>query len=245
MRVRVEGPDSSTKPALVFIHGAGGSATIWLDLFRHFERSRRVVALDLPGHGQSEPFHDVSDSNRIQKYADAVLFACAELKIDRAVLVGHSMGGLVALAAAAASPASVVGLVLLASAPGLKPSKDMLAALAEKREQHASLMEPLMWSAATARDTIERWSKTTMSADPDVTIADFRACAAFDAATVLQPTLLIGGQDDPLCSPRFMAKGAARLPAGELQVVSDASHFMFLERPDISIAAIERFLSFV
>ena len=245
MRVRVEGPDSSQPTPLVFIHGAGSSATIWLDLFRHFERSRRVVALDLPGHGQSEPWHDVADVDRIRCYADAVQHACAHLKIDRAVLVGHSMGGLVALACAAAHPDKVAGLVLIASAPGLRPSKEMLTALADRREQHAELMESLAWSPTTARDTVERWSKTTMSADPDVTLADLRACGAFEAATVLQPTLLLAGQDDLLCSPRFMQKGAARLPGADLQFVPDAGHFLFLERPDSSIAAIERFLSFV
>ena len=244
MRVRVEGPASS-RPSLVFIHGAGASATLWLDLFRHFERSRQVVALDLPGHGQSGPLHHVADADRIQRYADAVEYACTQLRIERAVLVGHSMGGLVALTAAAASPARVAGLVLVASAPGLKSSKELLDTFAERREEHVQLMESLAWAPSTPRETIDRWSKTTMSADPELTIADFRACAAFDAATVLQPTLLIGGQDDRLCSPRFMAKGTATLPAGELLVVPDAGHYVFLEQPEIVIAAIERFLSFV
>ena len=244
MRVRIEGPASS-KPSLVFIHGAGGSATLWLDVFRHFERSRQVLALDLPGHGQSEPWHDVVDADRIRRYADAVEFACAQLQVERAILIGHSMGGLVALAASAAFPARVAGLVLIASAPGLNPSQEMLATFAEKREEHVELMESLAWSPATSRETIDRWSRTTMSADPELTIADLRACGAFDAATVLQPTLLIGGQDDRLCSPRFMAKGTAQLPAGELLVVPDAGHYVWLEQPDIAIAAIERFVSFV
>src|SRR5205823_2618356 len=110
LRVRDEG-ESKTAP-LVCIHGAGSSSVIFMNVVRRVSARRRVVAIDLPGHGQSDRWNAPSEIS-IDLYRDAVGTVCANLKIERAVLLGHSMGGLVALSAAAAWPERVAGLVLV------------------------------------------------------------------------------------------------------------------------------------
>src|SRR5215475_27268 len=108
LRVRDEG--ESSKTALVCVHGAGSSSVVFMDVVRRLSPSRRVVAPDLPGHGQSDRWHPPADVS-IDMYRDAVGTVCALSKIERAILVGHSMGGQIAIAAAAAWPERVAGLV--------------------------------------------------------------------------------------------------------------------------------------
>ncbi len=248
MRIRVEGA-SSRLPPIVFIHGAGAAATVWLDLFRHFERSRKVVALDLPAHGQSDAWHEVADTERIAHYRDAVGVACAHLEIDRAILVGHSMGGLVALAAAAAYPDKVAGVCTLAAASGMRPTRELLDALSARPEHQAELLRELSWSPTTPQDTVARWFRTVVSADPAVTLADLRAVAAYDASAILPAVktrcLAIGGMDDLLCPPALVAEMARALPSCEHLSIEDAGHEVHLEQPGATIGAIEAFAAFV
>src|SRR5258706_8390447 len=112
VRVRDEG--ESKKPPVVLVHGAGGSSVVWMDAVRRLQHRRRVIAPDLPGHGQSDRWHAVDDVS-IAMYRDAIGTVCALLQVERAVLVGHSMGGMIALAAASAWPERVAGVVLIAS----------------------------------------------------------------------------------------------------------------------------------
>ena len=249
MRVRVEGSATSPRPALVFIHGAGGAATVWLDLFRHFERERRVVALDLPGHGQSDPWHDVDDRGRIAYYRDAVGVACAHLAIKKAILVGHSMGGLVALAAAAAHPDKVAGVVMLASAASMKPAPSLLNALLASPHQQAEILAELGWSPSTPRDTVARWFRTVTGATPEITLADLRGVLAFDSEPLLREVsarvLLLAGADDLLCPPALVEASAKALRYAELAIVPEAGHQLHLEQPAATIAAIETFATYV
>ena len=113
LRLRDEG-DSKNKLPIVFIHGAGGSSVVWMDVVRRLHSRRRVIAPDLPGHGQSDRWHAPSQIS-IEMYRDAIGTMCAQLKVDKVLLAGHSMGGQVALACAAAWPERVGGLVLVAS----------------------------------------------------------------------------------------------------------------------------------
>jgi pimeloyl-ACP methyl ester carboxylesterase len=249
MRIRVEGPSGGKLAPLVFIHGAGGAATVWLDLFRHFERSRVVVAPDLPGHGQSDPWHAVEDRARIAHYRDAVGVACADLGLKRAILVGHSMGGLIALSAAAAYPDKVAGVVAIACASAMKPSPELLAALRDRPTHQAAILAELGWSPSTPRDQVARWLRTVTGAEPEVTLADLQAVAAFDAEPLLSsvraPTLLLGGQDDLLCPPSLIEATRRALPDGRSELFAEAGHQVHLEQPTATIEAIVRFASFV
>ncbi|MDI3340278.1 MAG: acetoin dehydrogenase dihydrolipoyllysine-residue acetyltransferase subunit [Sphaerobacter sp.] len=104
-------------PAVILIHGFGGDLNTWLFNHEALADGRTVYALDLPGHGGSSK--DVGDGTLDTLAATVVGFMDA-LGIARAHLVGHSMGGATAMAAAAAHPARVSSLTLIASA-GLGP----------------------------------------------------------------------------------------------------------------------------
>jgi len=98
---------------LIFIHGLSGCWQNWLEQLPHFARDRRVIAVDLPGFGQSEM---PAEESSMSGYADAIDALMTELGIDAAQIVGNSMGGFIGAELAIQHPARVERLVLLAAA---------------------------------------------------------------------------------------------------------------------------------
>ncbi len=107
--------DIGSGPPLIFIHGLSGCWQNWLEQIPHFAREHRVIAVDLPGFGQSEmPVEEIS----ISGYADTIDALMSELQIDGASIVGNSMGGFIGAELAINHPGRVERLVL-ESAAGL------------------------------------------------------------------------------------------------------------------------------
>jgi pimeloyl-ACP methyl ester carboxylesterase len=105
--------DMGSGPPLIFIHGLSGCWQNWLEQLPLFARDHRVIAVDLPGFGQSEmPAEEIS----ISLYADAIDELMGELDIEEARIVGNSMGGFVGAELTIQHPQRVERLVLLAAA---------------------------------------------------------------------------------------------------------------------------------
>ena len=231
MRVRDEG--EGKRPPLVCVHGAGSSSVVWMDAVRRLSPERRVVAPDLPGHGQSDRWHPPDDVT-IAMYRDAVGTVCAELKIERAVLMGHSMGALVALAAAAAWPERVAGLILVGGGLRLPVAPELFVKLTGDFARFGQWLGRVVWSPATPLDVVERWGAVAFTADAEVTLADFRAVDRFAdgaalAPKVRAPTLVLGGADDLMTPARLSHELAAAIPGARAVILPDAGHMLMLE----------------
>lgn len=87
--------DEGEGPALIFIHGLAGNITHWVHVAPHFVKNHRVIAIDLPGHGESG--RDVTRYG-IDAFVEHVLKLMDILHIDRGIVIGHSMGGMVGMA---------------------------------------------------------------------------------------------------------------------------------------------------
>lgn len=261
LRVRDEpepAPDPATSPSpLVLVHGAGSSSVIWIDVLRRIAPGRRVIAPDLPGHGQSDPWHDTPT---LEGYRDAVGTVCANLGVRRAVLVGHSMGGAVALACALAWPERVAGLVLVNSAARLDVSDELLALLerslpgadgtespgARWIDRMPAELGDLSFSPATHREVRERWQAVLYAAARQTVLADFQACRGLDLLGRLGglklPTLILGGEDDLLVPPSLLRETAAALPGSSLCLIPQTGHLTHLEQPEAFFGRLTSFL---
>lgn len=241
MRVRDEG-DEARKAPLVCIHGAGASSVVWMDLVRRVAPRRRVVAPDLPGHGQSDRWHGES----IEVYRDAVGTVAATLKLEKAVLVGHSMGGAIALACALAWPERVAALVLVCTGARLRVAKEVFAVLEHDWANVPEWLARMLFSPSTPREIVERWRAVLVGAEQDVTIGDFRACDGFDVRAELGrvrvPTLVVAGTDDLMTPPKRAEEIVAGLGNARLVVMPHVGHMAHLERPDEFHAALDPFL---
>jgi len=243
LRVRDEG--ESKRPPLVCVHGAGSSSVVWMEVVRRLSPQRRVIAPDLPGHGQSDRWHAPDDVS-IAMYRDAVGTVCAQLKVERAILMGHSMGALIALDAAAAWPERVAGLILVNGGVRLPVAPEVFVKLTGDFTRFGKWLARVVWSPATPRDVVERWGTLAFTADQEITLADFRAVERYDGAIaatrVRTPTLVLGGEDDLMTPPKLTRELASAITGARAVVVPEAGHMIVQEQPERFFAELESFL---
>ena len=239
-------------PLVVFIHGAGLDHTVWALPARYFaHRDRAVLAVDLPGHGKSEG--DALTS--IGDMADWIVRLLDEAGAERAALVGHSMGALIALDAAARYSQRVRALALMGVAPKMPVHPDLLAAA--QADDHVAFDLMTSWGFGTAGHlggarVPGSWlmgggERLLERIPPGVLHADLAACNAYqegmeDAAKVTCPTVVIMGSEDKMTPARAGAKLAAAITGAEQVVIPACGHMMLAEKPDESLDALRSVL---
>ncbi len=244
-------------PAVVAVHGWGCSAYTFRRVLRPLaDAGLRAVAPDLRGHGwSSKPLQ--ASAYGPEALAEWLAHVLDALAIDRAVLVGHSLGGQVALELALTAPARVVGLVLAAPL-GLSPvgrlralrlaTPDLLAPLLPRLASRAAIRIGIASSYApgatfTERDVDEYWAPT---ADPAFARAVRLVAHASDwppvpearLRTVACPThVLLGAHDNLIVAPAVRALAAA-LTRGTFEVLPGVGHVPPEEAPGAVLAAV-------
>ena len=240
------------KPTVVFVHGAGLDHSWWGLQSRYFGyHGYNVLALDLPGHGRSEG----PALATIEELADWVFAFLDELKIEKASIVGHSMGSLVALECAARYPERVERIALVATAYPMKVSEGFLDA-ARRNDPSAYDMEtiwghapqvpfggnpnPGMWMYG---DTLARLSRLA----PGVLYSGLKACNAYaagleSAAKVTCPVLFVLGARDMMTPPRAAQALQEALKNAKSVRVANSGHSLMAEAPDATLDALIDFL---
>jgi pimeloyl-ACP methyl ester carboxylesterase len=212
-------PDFSRGRKILFIHGAGSNGHTWHRQIGAFGGKGSPIALDLPGHGRSA---GVEGLRTVQDYADFVAAFLDALKIKSAVILGHSMGGAIAMDLAMRHRARVEALILSCTAAKFNLTPDRIEGLRE------GWMEQI---------------KT----DPRVRYTDILACSQVDLrdaiAKIDQPTLVIAGADDKGTTPADAEFIAGKIRGATTRIIADAGHYIPRERPAEYNAAIEQFVS--
>ena len=238
----------ASQPTVVFLHGAGFDHTTWALHSRWFaHHGHGVLAPDLPGHGRSSG----APLPTIAAMADWTAALIAAAGASKAHLIGHSMGSLIALEAAARHPARVSALSLIGTAATMTVGPDLLKA-AEANDHDAidmvsiwglgyqaelgGSLAPGLWMHSGAQRVLEQCR-------PGVLFNDLSACNAYQnalaaAATVAVPTTLILGERDMMTPAPAGKTLAAALPNARTVVMPGAGHMMMVERPDELLAAL-------
>ncbi|MCW5746445.1 MAG: alpha/beta hydrolase [Alphaproteobacteria bacterium] len=237
------------KPVVVFLHGAGFDRTTWRLQTRWFaNHGRSVLAVDFPGHGRSGG----APLPSIAAMADWTIRLLDAAGVKQAALVGHSMGGLVALDAAGRYPERVRALGLCGIAVEMPVHPEMLesakAGTAKVRElmtfwglgrahQLGGMVSPGLWLTRESLAVLDK-------AAAGVIHNDLAACNAYKdaparAAKVTCPTVFVCGDAD-LMTPAAKCKSLAEAIAGSTMTVLGAcGHFMMVERPDETLDALK------
>jgi pimeloyl-ACP methyl ester carboxylesterase len=227
------GADDSSRPPVILLHGAGGHHLYWPPQIRRLS-DQRIFALDLAGHGKSAGlgYHTISD------YTGSVLGFVQALGLSAVVLVGHSMGGAIALDAALRFPHQVLGLGLVATGARLRVSPDLLqrSASASTFPAAVRLASDLSFAKATNPRLKELASQRMAEVRPPVFHGDLLACEAFDVreqlAHISAPTLIVCGAADRMTPPRYSEFLAQHIAGSRFEMVPDAGHMVMLEKPD-------------
>jgi len=235
-------------PAIVLLHGAGFDHTAWALHSRWFaHHGFAVLVPDLPGHGRSRG----PALRSIGGMADWTIALLDAAGAPKAHLIGHSMGSLIALDAAALHASRVAALSLVGTAATMTVGPDLLKA-AEANEPAAvdmvsiwglgfraelgGSLAPGLWMHGGAQTTL-------LHCAPGVLFSDLSACNAYAdalsaAASVSVPTTLILGEKDMMTPAKAGKALASAIPHARTVVLPGAGHMLMAERPDELLAAL-------
>ncbi|MFX1581501.1 MAG: alpha/beta fold hydrolase [Promethearchaeota archaeon] len=225
------------------IHGSLYRHRLW-DQQYSLANEARLILLDLPGHGGSDP---LEGEITVPYFATIVAQFIQELGMERVVPVGHSLGGAITLQLALDFPELLQGLILIGTGAKLGVLPAILQGLKTDFKTGIDLAIGHLAFAPGADSKLVELSKTEcQSCDPDVGYADFVACNQFDirekVQTIEVPTLVIVGQEDQMTPVKWSQFLADTIPNAELCVIEQAGHLVMLEQPFKVNQAISAFL---
>jgi pimeloyl-ACP methyl ester carboxylesterase len=248
-------------PAVVLLHGITGHARVWDHLAERLVPGRRVLALDQRGHGDSDPAPD--DDYRVATMADDVAAFAGSLRLDRFALVGHSMGGRIAIKYAADHGARLERLVIVDIGPdialaGLQRVRAMMAQSPERIEseewaveyiRRANPLQDLDLLRGRVRHGLKRLPDGGLTWKYAKGLRDMMRQGRRDAVDLWEPlaripcpTLIVRGAESDILSPEVARKMTERLPDGRVVEIARAGHTVPADRPDEFVSRLRAFL---
>ena len=249
-------PFDAALPSVVFIHGALNDHSVWTLLARWCAHNGHgVLAVDQPGHGRSggAPLHSV------EALADWVLALLAAAGVQQASLVGHSMGSLIALEAAARAPERVSRLVMMGTAYPMKVSDALLDTARDAPLKAIDMVNAFSHSGMAAKPSfpgpgawlhggdralmrrVQAGQRDTNLFHHDFSVCDRYAHGLQAAEQVRCPVDFVLGARDQMTVPKQAAELAQALKARVSTV--PAGHALMGEAPDAVLAALRRALA--
>jgi 3-oxoadipate enol-lactonase len=232
---------------IVFLHGVGSDRSVWHPQLEHFGATRRAIAVDYPGYGDSDP---APEGTTRDDYASAIISAMDGLGVHRAHICGLSLGGVVAIAIHHAAPERCASLILadtFAVHPdgraiyerSLAGSRD-LPATAEARVD-VLIAQPA--DPEVRREVVETMSRIDPAAYRIGAEAVWLADQRDRARAIRAPALVIVGDQD-LITPADLSNELVDLILdARMQVIGGAGHLTNLERPREFNSMVDRFLT--
>lgn len=254
--------DQGSGPAIVFIHGLGGSTFCWRHALERFAATHRVIALDLPGFGYSE--RDPSAPLGLDDHARRVARVMETLGVERATVAGHSMGGAIAQRLALMAPERVNGLVLVAP---MGANDQPRWQEGYGRIRFARTSAPIWEQSLALTRRVVRRALQQMAGDPDTIstemvegyarglarhgtgacLEQLARCAQreprAEPANITAPTLVVAGDMDPVFSTQYAGRIAGAIPGADFQVVESCGHMVPEEQPGEFHQLLETFLA--
>jgi pimeloyl-ACP methyl ester carboxylesterase len=260
---RVNYVEMGSGAPIVLIHGLSGCWQNWLENIPHLARNHRVIAVDLPGFGESELPQDEISIPGYGRFVDALL---GQIGIERATLIGNSMGGFIAAEIAISHPARVEKLVLVSAAGLMRVGNRRLSAI----ERAARLFHPATAAVLARREYLVKRPKLRrrilygIVRYPDriapelvYEVASGAGKPGFlDALTAISnydftdrlpgisvPTLLVWGQNDWIVPVASAYEYERLIPGSRPVIFEQTGHLPMLERPARFNHLVEEFLT--
>lgn len=240
---------------ILLLHGYLESLDVWEDFAKLLAKEYRVVAMDLPGHGISQvmgPVHTMSF------LADTVVGVLDELEIDKVTIVGHSMGGYVALQTLRLHPDRLEGLVLLSSTPNPDSPEKLLdrdREIAMVEAGHKDLLATTAAKNGFASDNLKRMQDEIIFLEEQVLVTEPEGVVALlrgmkereDSNELLRssylPQLFILGKKDSYIPLEKAEEMVAAHPQAKVVWLENSGHLGYFEEPEACATAIGEFMT--
>ena len=227
--------------SLVFIHGSGGNSSAWSAQYSKLHKKFNIAAVNLPSHGKSGG-HGEQD---IPAYVLWLKEMLDVLKLERPILIGHSLGAAIALYFAAKYPRDLSGVVTAGGGLTMPVNPEML----EGFRQQPALVLDMMCKFSLARENrpefFDALRASLGQANVDVVAGDMLACSKFDLTGELQnitvPVLAICGAEDKMTPQASSEQIAAGIDGATLVMVEGAGHMVMMEKPAAFNDAVQDF----
>jgi pimeloyl-ACP methyl ester carboxylesterase len=239
---------------LVFLHGIGGNHRAFVPQLERFSKNARAIAWDMPGYGASPPL----DRMTFPGLAQALVALLDARGVKQAVVVGHSMGGMVAQELVASFPERVAALVLYATTPAFGAAGgDWQRQFLESRlrpldeGKTPADLAPALVAGIVGEDPdpdgVAQAVECMSAISPDAYRAALHCLVTFDRRDSLGrvrcPTLALAAERDRVVSPEIVKRMAEAIPGAAYRLLPGAGHLANLERPAAFDAALEAFLT--
>lgn len=245
-------------PAMVFLHGWGVDRRVWRQQVKHFSSENKVITLDLPGHGES-PWQEAN----LKDIALGVIAVLDKENVSDAVLVGSSLGGMVAIQCAALATERIGRLVMVGSLPKLAKSSEYpygldVAQFRKLAGQLETAYPDIMtvffrslftkWERATRRyHWIQRFRRDISQPRAEALLAYLDILENTDLITTLgtikMPLQVMLGSHDPICGASAETFLRAIVPQAQFYIFQQCGHFPFLSQPHGFNKMLDDFLS--
>lgn len=245
--------DEGSGPPVVMIHGVGSALDSWDGVLDRLSPARRYIRFDLRGHGGSAR---TPGPYSLDDFVDDTVALMDQLAIDRAAIVGFSLGGLIAQGFALTHPERVCALALISTVAGRT---------AEEQARVEARADTLATEGAVGHlaNAVDRWftdefrsahpeilearRRKSLLNDPDSYVAAYRVLAGTDLgsklSSVVAPTLVMTGENDVGSTARMARFIHDRIDGSEIHILPGLKHSVLLEAPDQVANRLERFLA--
>ena len=259
--IRVRYVRKGQGPSLVLLHGLGSSIYSWSDVFDGFARRHDVVAIDLPGFGLSDQPQDLA----FARLPRALLGLMDRLRLERASLVGNSLGGAVAVVVAAERPERVERLVLIDAAGFNLAPEDRPAILrfvsavprlllerlpVRRRLTRTALRQVFLDPAKVTEERVEEYAAPMLRTGAVSSLHSLLTSSSNEIdhfeellARVSVPTLILWGREDRWAPVADADRFGAAIPGSRTIILRRCGHIPQEERPAETQVLVESFLS--
>ena len=234
-------------PALLLMHGIGGSSKTWEEQYRAFAASRRVIGWDAPGFGGSAPAPEAT----ADRWADEAAGLLDRLGVETAVLLGHSMGGIIAPRVASRHPGRIEKLILSGTRAGF------VGALGwEERQREFDTLTPEerggtraagMAAPGASAEVLARLALIAGEVTREAFAGGVAVLNGTDNRDILKaldlPALVLCGKEDGIAPPERGEEIAGLLRDARITHFEGAGHAAYAEKPDAYNARLAEFLT--
>lgn len=230
------------KSTLIFIHGSGGSGLFWRAQVEGLADRVNTLAIDLPGHGNS----DGEGMDRVEEYARVVADFIKDIKSPNPIACGLSLGGAITQQLMLAYPDFLKAGILISTGSRLKVAPVIFETIEKEFGSYVDMISTLAVSEKTDPQTRGLFKEQTARCKPEVVHGDFRACNRFDVTAQLSavdvPVLVVTAEDDKLTPPKYGVALEQGIKNANRSHIMDAGHIVPMEKPVDVNKAIMQFL---